>query len=121
MNYSKTIMIPHDIAKGRESLCQVTGEDAYYLFGFNEDETVTETIKFPNGYEMDIKAVIPDWESQVWTEAVLFDKKGNQISFTEPSDTFMGEWNLEDHEGNSYTVILEELPEPHWTEDNTLF
>ena len=116
-DYSKTIMIPHDRAGGIHNLENITGEDAYYLFGFSEDEAVTETAKFPNGYEMDIKLVVPDWESYTWTEAVLFDQKGNQISFTEPSDTFMGEWNLEDEDGNSYTVILEESPKPHWTED----
>ena len=102
---------------GLKNLTNITGEDAYYMFGMKEDEAHTETIKFPNGYKMDIKIVVPSWEDLTWTEAVLFDSKGNQVACSEPSDYFMGEWNLEDHDGNTYTVILEELPEPHWTED----
>ena len=117
MNYSKTVKIPHDIVAGINNMINVTGETAYYMGGWKEGESYTETVRFENGYQIDIKLVVPSWEDLTWTEAVLFDEKGNQVSYTEPSDEFMGEWYLEDNKENKYTVILEELPEPHWTND----
>lgn len=74
-----------------------------------EDETITETVAFGNGYEMDIKCCgvkFMEGEGETnlaWTEAVLF-RNGAQVAFTEPSDGFEGDWELEDNEGNVYVV-----------------
>lgn len=89
-----------------KELENITGQEAYDKFGLKEDETIIETVKFENGYEADIKLVIPDEESYTWTEAVLFDEKGNQVAYTEPSDAFFGEWILED-DNDVYTIIVE--------------
>lgn len=68
----------------------------------DEDETITYTAKFPNGYSMDIKCCgvefDEDSDNSAWTEAVLFDSNGKQVTCSEPSDEFEGEWELIDFE-----------------------
>ena len=74
---------------------------------FGEDETITETARFDNGFEMYIKCCGVQYEEDgcnlAWTEAVLFHN-GGQVAFTEPSDEFEGDWELEDDDGNTYIV-----------------
>lgn len=76
-------------------------EDAIENGGMGEDETITKTAKFGNGYEMDIKCCGAD-DEHAWTEAVLFNSEGSQIAVSEPSDDFFGIWELEDNDGNTY-------------------
>jgi len=68
-----------------------------------EDDTYVETVTFSNGYQMDIKCCGTQ-DDVAWTEAVLFNEHGVQISYTEPSDEYDGEWELEDNDGNQYHV-----------------
>lgn len=73
-----------------------------------EDETITHTAVFSNGYQMDIKCCGVQYNENettntAWSEAVLFDKQNNQIAYTEPCDTYFGEWQLEAN-GNEYTA-----------------
>lgn len=68
-----------------------------------EDDTYTETVTFSNGYQMDIKCCGTQ-DDVGWTEAVLFNEHGAQIAYTDPSDEYDGEWELEDDEGNQYRV-----------------
>lgn len=72
-----------------------------------EDSTITKTVKFDNGIQMDIKCCgvqfIEGESNLAWTEAVLFDKNGTQLCFTEPADEFLGEWICED-DGDEYVV-----------------
>jgi hypothetical protein len=106
-NHEKTIKIDNeDTANMLRELTELTGNESYDRFGYNADETIVKTAKFDNGYEMDIKLVVSDNDNYNWTEAVLFDNNGNQISYTEPSDTFFGELYLEDDNGNTYTVMV---------------
>ena len=76
-------------------------EDAIENGGMSEDDTITKTAKFSNGYEMDIKCCGAD-DEPAWTEAVLFDSEGSQIAVSEPSDDYFGIWELEDNDGNTY-------------------
>lgn len=76
-------------------------EDAIENGGMSEDDTITKTAKFSNGYEMDIKCCGAD-DEPAWTEAVLFDSEGSQIAVSEPSDDYFGIWELEDDDGNTY-------------------
>ena len=101
--YSTEIIVPKEKAEYIKSLENITGEEAYNKFGFKEDEAVIITAHFENGFEADIKLVIPDSESYTWTEAVLFNK-GQEEGVTEPSDLFFGEWGLEDHNENKYVI-----------------
>ena len=71
-----------------------------------EDDTISYSVNFGNGMEMDIKCCGVQYEegcsNLAWTEAVLFEN-GSEVCFTEPSDEYIGEWELE-HKGNKYIV-----------------
>lgn len=101
----------------------VTKTEAEYLESalttpdfMSEDETFTKTAKFRNGYEMDIKCCGAD-DDVAWCEAVLFDENGSQVAYTDPSDDFFDEWELEDN-GITYIVrVKKEIGEA--TENNS--
>lgn len=83
---------------------------------FGEDSTFSVTIPFPNGFEIDIKCCGVQYEEDndtnlPWTEAVLFNKDGGQCCFTEPSDDFFGEWELE-YDNVRYIVFVETNTNP---------
>ena len=67
----------------------------------NEDETFVKTVKFENGFEMDIKCCGTQ-KGFAWTEAVLFDE-GRECCFTDVCEEFLGDWELT-WNGNVYTV-----------------
>lgn len=58
-----------------------------------EDNTITVTLRTPDRREIDIKCCGCNDESS-WAEAVLFES-GSEVSFTEPQESFEGEWLLE--------------------------
>lgn len=70
------------------------------------DMTYTKTVHFPDGFEMDIKCC-GSGDEKAWTEAVLFDE-GYQCCFTDASDEFFGDWEL-DWNGSVYRVHV--IPE----------
>jgi hypothetical protein len=66
----------------------------------SEDETISYSANFDNGYEMDIKCCgvqyNPDEPSNLaWSEAVLFHN-GSEVCHSEPTDLFEGDWELSD-------------------------
>lgn len=71
-----------------------------------EDDTISNTIKFSNGYEMDIKCCGVRFEEDscntAWAEAVLFDENGCQVAYSDVEDEYFGEWKLEDDNGTIY-------------------
>lgn len=76
-----------------------------------EDETITYTAKFKNGLEMDIKLCGVQFDefaedNTPWTEAVLFDKNGSELTFAEPGDEFFGCWEIE-YDGILYRAVIE--------------
>lgn len=78
---------------------------------FNEDEKHTETVRFENGYEIDIKCCGVQMDENgrnngAWCEAVLFNERGFQESFSDVSDEFVGDWQLQDTSGNVYIVSV---------------
>ena len=70
----------------------------------NEDDTISFTVPFAGGYEMDIKVCGTDTDA-AFSEAVLFDANGSQVAYTDPGEDLVGEWSLE-HDGITYTVIV---------------
>ena len=76
----------------------------------HEDETITQTVSFPNGVEMDIKCCGIQFKENdtnvAWTEAVLF-QNGCQVNYSEVSDEYIGRWELEDNEGKLYIVDVD--------------
>ena len=78
---------------------------------FGEDICITKTAVFDNGYEMDIKCCGVQYEeggdNGAWTEAVLF-RNGSQVCCSEPSDEFVGEWELrDDNQVFTVNVVVE--------------
>lgn len=108
MDYVIEKTLDKDLSDYIHSLENITGEEAYNKYGLKFDETVVETFKFENGFETDVKLVIADDDQYNWTEAVLFDEHGNEKCCSEWADDFFGEWYLEDFDGNTYTVILDD-------------
>lgn len=56
------------------------------------NDTISNTIKFGNGIEMDIKICGAD-DDAPWTEAVLFDHD-QEVTVSEPSEEYFGDWEL---------------------------
>jgi len=86
----------------------VNGEVVYKLLNgkipMGEDDTVSYTAKFDDGYEVDVKICGSD-DGKPWTEAVLFHN-GSEVCFTEPSEYIIGEWCLET-EDTSFVVNVQ--------------
>ena len=72
---------------------------------FGENESYSETVRFPDGMQMDVKCNGND-DGPAWTEAVLFEPNGAQAGMTEPEDEFLGDWEIEAY-GRTYIVHVE--------------
>lgn len=109
MKYEKTIVIPKEyVSMINNWFTEPTDEDNFNDNYMNEDETYTKTAKFENGYEMDIKICgISDYEkggsNTMWSEAVLFDETGVELTCSEPEDSYFGIWELE-YDGDTFVV-----------------
>ena len=83
---------------------------------FGEDQTISVTAIFGNGYEMDIKCCGVQYEeggdNTAWTEAVLF-RNGSEVCCSEPSDEFLGEWILSSVEDEYVVNVKEDDYEEH--------
>ena len=65
--------------------------------GKGKEPTYTWTAKFQDGTEVDVKVCDAEEEGGgAWSEAVLFDENGCELSCTEPDDTLAGDWYLFD-------------------------
>jgi hypothetical protein len=109
-NFREILKVSQDEAEYINKLLSTEPIGEFDCFG--EDETITHTAFFKNGYTMDIKVCGVQFEegscNEPWTEAVLFNSKQQQVAFTEPECDFFGEWTLEDVENDaSYTVFVE--------------
>ena len=60
----------------------------------NERETYVRTVKFADGFQMDVKCC-GTREGTAWTEAVLFYDNGQEACHTEVSDEYLGDWEIE--------------------------
>lgn len=70
----------------------------------NEDHTISHTVVFPDGKQMDVKCCGAQ-EDCSWTEAVLFDGNGCELCCSEVSDRYDGTWELE-YQGRRYVAIV---------------
>lgn len=108
VNHTKTLNISQEKADYIRTLLSLTGNEIYDLYGLKRDETITETVDFGDGVEMDIKLVICEDEESPYTEAVLF-KNGSEITHTDVEYDFEGEWVLEyetDKQTHIYTAVV---------------
>ena len=69
-----------------------------------EDYTISNTVVFQDGMQMDIKCCGAKDECS-WTEAVLFDKNGCEVCCSEVSDRYNGTWELE-YQKRRYVAIV---------------
>lgn len=70
----------------------------------DEDYTISHTVVFPDGKQMDVKCCGAQEECS-WTEAVLFDENGCELCCSEVSDRYDGTWELE-YQGRRYVAIV---------------
>lgn len=70
----------------------------------SENETITHTAVFPNGMQMDVKCC-GSQDGPSWTEAVLFDRHGCELTHTEVCEDYMGVWALV-HDGIRYVTHI---------------
>ncbi len=96
--YKQVLRIPNDVLDTINGYLHATCEEEYQ----NEDNTIIYTAKFPDGREMDVKCCGCQDDCS-WTEAVLFDAQGRELTFTEPSEEYSGLWDLE-CDGITYIV-----------------
>ena len=93
---------------------QISGREAAIINGYlqakseeefqSENETITHTVVFPDGNEMDIKCCGAQGDSS-WPEAVLLNRAGSELCCSEVSDRYDGTWELE-HLGRRYVAVV---------------
>ena len=107
MKYETFMTVTQEQADMYNRFIGITGQEAYDKYGLKGDECISETFFFEDGTEAEIKIVIPiNEDSYTWTEGILYDRTGKFISCTEPCEDFLGEWCLNDHNNNNYTVNI---------------
>lgn len=89
VEYRSTLYLSDAAWKTIEGFLNAKSEDEYQ----GEDNTISYTVRFPDGKEMDVKCCGCQ-EEPSWTEAVLFDEKGCQLTYTDVWDEFIGTWEL---------------------------
>lgn len=108
MNYKKTIQISKAKADHINKLLNEQPQSAAECFG--ENEIHSEEISFSDGMRMCIDVCGVQYEeggdNTAWTQAVLYNTDGAELTFTEPGFDYLGEWTLS-YEGNNYTVVIE--------------
>lgn len=94
MKYEKTISVASQTA---------AYIDAWLAGTVTNDTTFSATAHFRNGREMDVKICPDDEGGDPWSEAVLFNEKGGQLTCTDPGEDFFGDWELP-YDGDLYVV-----------------
>lgn len=89
-------------------LLELTGDEIYQKYGLKRDETITDTARFPNGIEVDIKVVVCDGDATPYTEGVMFCN-GSEVSYIDGVNGYDGEWWFK-YDGVEYVVnvVVEE-------------
>ena len=113
-DHEAIIRVPLGVAKFINKHLHHEPEDENECFG--EDEaSVSYSVNFDNGYEVSVMMCgvqfRPGESNTAWTQAVLYDKEGRQVSYTEPADEFFGEWWMEDDDGAEYYVNVVPAPD----------
>ena len=72
----------------------------------SEDEKISHTIKFTDGFEMDIEVCGVQYRegecNSAWTQAILYDENGKERCCSEVGEEFEGEWSFEIQNGVGY-------------------
>ena len=102
MKHKARLMIPRSALEVINKYLEAETEEEFQ----GEDNTIINSVKFPDGMVMDIKCCGCQNENS-WTEAVLFipNKNGGliEVCCSEVDESYLGEWELE-FDGDSYVV-----------------
>ncbi len=110
MRYEQTIKVDKAELEAINRYLEQEPEDESECL--DEDDKFSNTATFPNGYSMDIECCGVQYEegsdNTAWTQAVLYDKNGCEVAFTDVEFEYEGEWELEDYDtGDVYVVNVE--------------
>lgn len=78
-----------------KKLLEMTGKEIYDKYGLKRDETITNTLCFKDGSELNIKVVICDEDETPYIDLVLFNKYGYEIACDTGDYTIEGEVSFE--------------------------
>lgn len=102
-----TIIIPNRLADAINNY--LNNEPCCEEECLGEDDTIIFTATFNNKYQMDVKCCgvqyLENETNTAWTEAVLFNEHGVELCSTEPSEEYLGEWNI-NYGGDEYAVTV---------------
>ena len=105
--YKETLVIQHSLTEVINGLLTHQPKDQSECQG--EDDTIVESVKFSNGFMMDVKCCGVQYEegndNTSWTEAVLFDPDGAEIACTDVMDEYLGLWEIE-YNGDTYAAMV---------------
>lgn len=98
--YHQVVTIPKELAETIDKYLNASGKDKYQ----GKDNSIRCTAVFPDGMEMNIVCCgVQDGPS--WAEAILFTRSGMDLCWTQPSEEFLGDWELE-FRGTTYSVTV---------------
>lgn len=96
MRYEKSITVEKAKANYINRLLNVQPKFEKECFGENEKHS--DSVTFENGYKMYVDICGVQYEdggdNTAWSQAVLHDKDGFQLAYTEPSVDYLGEWEI---------------------------
>lgn len=92
--FQAEISISSDEVGYINQLLGMTGDEIYDKYGLKEGETITHTIKFENGYELDVKVVICSGEDKPYIDLVLFDTASCEVC-CDTAEDLLGEIEFE--------------------------
>lgn len=98
--FVKHLRIPREEAEVVNGYLQAKTTEQFQ----DEDHTISHTVVFPDGKQMDIKCCGAQNERS-WTEAVLFNQNGCELCCSEVSDRYDGIWELE-YQNRRYVAIV---------------
>jgi hypothetical protein len=101
MNFNANITVPTNIASQLEAFCHTPPLDC------GRDEILfDQEVTFSDGIRAVVQVVAPnspeDGET-AWTQCVLYDKNGRELSVSEPGESLIGPFHM-DYFTDSYTV-----------------
>ena len=109
-HYKETVEIDKETSDWLKHLLsyeEMTEED-FEKEGIDQDSTVyEETVEFKDGKQADLK--VCSGQNNLWAEAVLFSKNGDELCFTEPGfDDLIGGWQMQTGSAK-YTITVKEV------------
>lgn len=132
-NFYATVMVEQEVI---DRINHYLNDPLTYDDHLDEDDTISADVRFPDGRLMsmdccgvefqgsyddedgDDEENDENYDSNAYTQAVLFDADGRQLTYLEPSYDFEGEWPI-DYEGQHYEANIVPTDETRRSEEQT--